>query len=492
LLAACAIAALAATLGACRPASRPVVTPDRASAASRPSSAATRQLERDIDARLATAPLEHGTWGVVIRSLSSGETLYARNGRKLLMPASNMKTVTLAAAAQRLGWDFSFETRLEAAGRVDGARFDGDLVVVGHGDPTLDDWDGAATRLFGEWAAGLKAHGIEVISGRIVGDDNAMEDAHLGSGWAWDDLDRSYAASVGALQFNENTARLTVAPGAAESQPATASLSPEGSGLVLRNLVTTVAAGEPPSVRSRRLAGTPVLELAGSVPLAGPAVVRNVSVYNPTIYFAHALRAALIANGIDVQGPAVDIDEAAHVSRTADPVLLSFHRSPPLSVFATTMMKDSQNLYAETLLQAVGGPGEVRLVLERWGIPIDDFLIADGSGLSRYNLVTAEGLVVILTRIARDDRLRDPFQATLPIAGRDGTLAQRMKGTAAEGNARAKTGSFSNARALSGYVRTADGETLVFAILSNNFGVSPDVIEQTIDDIVVKLAQFKR
>ena len=136
------------------------------------------------------------------------------------MPASNMKVVTLAAAAERLGWDFAFETRLVADGAIDERFLNGDLIVVGHGDPSLDDWDGAATRLFETWARAIKARGIDTIGGRIIGNDNAFDDALLGSGWAWDDLDRSFATSIGALQFNQNTAQVTIGPGAAEAAPA--------------------------------------------------------------------------------------------------------------------------------------------------------------------------------------------------------------------------------------------------------------------------------
>ena len=217
----------------------------------------------------------------------------------------------------------------------------------------------------------------------------------------------------------------------------------------------------------------------------------NAAVYNPTLYFVSALRAALIANGIEVRGEAVDIDDLAVPPSTDRGVLLLSHYSAPLPALAMTMMKLSQNLFAETLLYATG-PSQPRLVFEGWGIPPGDVLIADGSGLSRYNLVTPEALVTMLAHVAADERLRQPFVASLPIAGRDGSLDDRMKGTAAEGNARAKTGSFSNARSLSGYVRTADGEPLVFSILANNYGVPAEAIDQATDAIVVRLAEFKR
>jgi D-alanyl-D-alanine carboxypeptidase/D-alanyl-D-alanine-endopeptidase (penicillin-binding protein 4) len=186
-------------------------------------------------------------------------------------------------------------------------------------------------------------------------------------------------------------------------------------------------------------------------------------------------------------------------------VPLIVHQSPPLSVLAMTMMKNSQNLFAETVLRATGrdpgwpGPATaddgrllVQLLLEPWGVGLSDLVVADGSGLSRYNLATADALVDVLTHVARSESLRKAFEPALPIAGVDGTLAMRMKGTPAEGNARAKTGSFSNARALAGYVRSADGEHLAFAILANNFGAGAGRVEQIADAIVVRLAEFRR
>jgi D-alanyl-D-alanine carboxypeptidase/D-alanyl-D-alanine-endopeptidase (penicillin-binding protein 4) len=156
------------------------------------------------------------------------------------------------------------------------------------------------------------------------------------------------------------------------------------------------------------------------------------------------------------------------------------------------MMKNSQNLFAETLFTTAGSRDGVRSVLQQWGIADSSVVVADGSGLSRYNLVTSEALAAILTHIYRDDRLREPFTASLPIAGRDGTLSNDMKGTAAEGNARAKTGSMSHVRAQSGYVRTAAGEPLVFSIIANNYELQNVVVENAIDATVVHLAEFRR
>jgi len=154
-------------------------------------------------------------------------------------------------------------------------------------------------------------------------------------------------------------------------------------------------------------------------------------------------------------------------------------------------MKVSQNQYAETLYRTIGGRDAVMKVVQPWGVAAPDLIQRDGSGLSRYDLVTPEALVAILTHVARDETLRGPFEASLPVAGSLG-LTNRMKGTAAEGNAKAKTGSMTGVRSLSGYVTSANGDPLVFSIIANNFDAEPATINQATDAIVVRLAQLTR
>ena len=478
--------ALLLAAAACGGGAKPTVTP-----APRPGDAVVR-LSRDIDAILAGPALVRSTWGVVVDSLERRERIYARNADKLLLPASNVKVITLAAASERLGWDFTFKTDVYAVGPVDRGILYGDLVVVGSGDPSLDDWDGQATRVFTGWADRIKAAGIHVVTGFVVGDDNRLPEQLPGPGWAWDDLDRSFAAAPGALQFNQNTARLTVAPGDRVGDPAVLTIAPFGSGLQVRNMVRTSQADAPAFFQTRRSLGSPTLDVWGTVPIGSLPLIRNVSAHNPTRYFVDALREVLVGAGIDVRGAAVDVDDLSHAPEGDPGVLLLTHSSPPLSTLAVTMMKVSQNLFAESVLAAAGGIGSVPTILSEWGFPPGAAVLVDGSGLSRYNLTTADTLARVLARVHRDDRLREPYAASLPIAGRDGTLANRMAGTAAEGNARAKSGALANARALSGYVTTRDGELLVFSILANNFGTTADVVDAAADAVVAALAGFAR
>src|SRR5215475_5668824 len=462
-------------------------------------------LQHDIDAILSAPELERGFWGVLVKDVNGEQPLYSRNATKLMMPASTMKVVTLAAAAEKLGWDYTYTTRVFTTGKVVEGVLQGDLIVVGSGDPNIDDWDGMATQLFADWATQIKAAGLHAIRGRIIGDDNLFDDEGYGFGWSWDDMARSFSAGVSALQFNEGSVQLQIGPGRTIGSKAVITVVPDFSGLTITNRVLTSAAGGAPSITRRRLPGSPRLEIRGSVPLRMRPFSETASVENPTLYFVTTLRRALIDGGIDVRGPAVDIDDlATPPTHNAATPLITYH-SPPLSMLATTMMKLSQNLYAETLLKTIGidsvdhptgtaqaGLATVRSVIESWYIDPAGMIQADGPGLSRYNYITPDTMVAILSHVEHDVRLRGVFESTLPIAGHDGTLENRMRGTLADGNAHVKTGSLTNVRAMAGYVRSADGNTLAFAVFANNFENSSNVILAAFDSIVSRLAAFKR
>jgi len=474
--------------------------PARPASSPRSIAPAVQNLRRDVDAILEDPALARGYWGVLVASMKTDEVLYERNAHKLFIPASNMKIVTLAAAAERLGWSYRYETTLRARGRIENGRLQGDVIAVGTGDPSVT--EDQSVPLFDSWAERLKAAGVRAIDGRIIGDDNAFDDDELGFGWSWDDLPEDYSAGVSALQFNENAIRVTIAPGPAIGDSAAISTAPPYSGTTVESHVVTAAADAPSRVDVSRLPGSARLVLRGAVPLGSAPATRDLSVDNPTLFFVTALRAALIARGIDVRGPAVDVDAIADHGSSSEAMVVATYQSAPLSTLAVRLMKESQNLYAETLLKTLGatpgpatfpaGRAAVQGTLQAWGVAPGELIDRDGSGLSRYDFVTPAALVTILTHIARDERLRGPFEATLPIAGRDGTLQNRMKGTAAEGNARAKTGSMTGIRALSGYVSTADGEPLVWSIMANNFDTAPDVVNRAADAIVVRLAAFRR
>lgn len=479
------------------------LTSSLAAAVQQPGDNPLATLQLRISALVDDPAVSAGTWGVSVRSLQSDETLASVNAGRLLTPASTMKLVTLAAAADRLGWDYTYETRVLATGVVANGTLSGDLILVGSGDPSLDDWDGAATALFRSWADRLRQLGIETIDGRIIGDDDAFGDQGAGAGWAWDDMASSYSAVASALQFNQNAAQLRIFAGAAAGMPALITLTPPYADVSMRALVMTQKQDAPLSLTIEPGVRTHAIDVGGVVPLGSDVVARNVAVTNPTLYFARAVREGLQSAGIVVRGPAVDVDDLEKRPSMESAISVMTHRSPTLASLADTMMKFSQNLYAETLLRTVAmarsGVGTaaegrmiVREVLSGWDVDPAEVLIADGSGLSRYNLVTARALVALLSHVYADERLRDSFVASLPVAGRTGTLAQRLKGTRAEGAVQAKTGSFSNARAMAGFARTADGEPVAFAVIANNYGGPAADVDRVSDAIVASIAEFRR
>ncbi len=499
-----AAVALGLLLGAaaCAPRTPPVTAP-KPSPAAAPVAPPTPvgRLRAALDATFNTPAFDRMQWGVLVQSLSTGETLYSENASKLMMPASNMKIVTLAAAAERLGWDFTYETRLVSSAPVVRGVLEGDLVVVGSGDPTIGGRGGPATRVFEAWADRLLADGITAIKGRIVADARAFDRESLGAGWAWDYLAAYYAAGVSALQFNESVADVAVRPGPSPGTPAVIEVRPIESGLFLDKQVTTVAEGAA-DIDVARLPGSNRLIVRGAIPVGSGEVVRAASVDRPALYFARMLRVTLMAKGIRVTGEAGEFEDV-YPTPPAEPVrVLLSHRSAPLSEIARVQMKVSQNQYAETLLRTLGaqsgegtaaaGDKVVREVLDGWGIPSDAYVLVDGSGLSRYNYVCADMLVKILAHVYGDPRLRDPFVATLPIGGQDGTIARRFVGTPAAGNVRAKTGSIANVRSLSGYVTSADGEWFAFSIIANHFNLPQADIDAAADRAVVQLAEFTR
>ncbi len=460
--------------------------------------ASSDTLDAALDQIFADPVLARALMAVRVDSVRTGQTLYQRNNARLVVPASNMKIVTAVVAASRLGWDFRYETRLESTGPVEDGVLRGDLMVVGDGDPSIGSHDAGPAGLFLEWADALRAAGIRRVEGRLIGDDNAFTDETLGAGWAWDYLADGYAAPSGALSYNENVAVVRLTPGPTAGSPATVALQPPGHELVAINRVVTGAPESTASISFARLPKDPRVTITGTVPAGRPVVTRTTSVDNPTRFFVEGLRLALLERGIIVSGGAIDVDEVD--APAADRRVVARHRSEPLTTLIANFLKVSQNFYGEMILKTLGrtadragsterGRQAVRETLASWGLPADGLVMYDGSGLSRYNYVTADGIVELLTRVWRDERLRGPFVAALPVGGRDGTLDLRMRNTVLDRNVRAKTGSIANVRALSGYLQSQSGDTLVFSMIANHFTVPSARVDAVVERALVRLVE---
>jgi D-alanyl-D-alanine carboxypeptidase/D-alanyl-D-alanine-endopeptidase (penicillin-binding protein 4) len=458
-------------------------------------------LHAELERIFADANFASAHWGVEIVSLDRGDMLYERNPGRLYMPASNNKVVTTAAAMARLGPDFRYETRVLTDGKIAEGVLRGNLIVVGSGDPSQAArfWSGDPFHVLAEWAGKLKGLGVIAIDGDLAGDDSAFQEQGLGTGWEWDDLAYGYAAPASALQFNENLATVEISPGKAEREPAILSVSPICDYFSITANVTTGAAGSEAQIDFERGETGETLVITGSIPAGSKPLRQEVAARYPTKYFLHALKQSLANAGIDVSRCGTRSSSGA--GQTAASTLWT-HASPRLAEIIKPLLKVSQNLYAETLARTMGnvlrkqgtfaqGKSVVEEALTNMAVPKGTYSYADGSGLSRLNLVSADMMVRILKYMSRQKYFPE-FYDSLPIAGVDGTIAGRMKGTKAENNVHAKTGSIAYVRALSGYVRTADGEMIVFSMLANHFLAPSRNAEYVMDSALEVLANFRR
>lgn len=450
-----------------------------------------QRLQADLAAIFETPQFERSFWSVLVSSADAGDDLYSLNAAKLMMPGSTMKVVTLAAAAELLGWDHRFETRIVSSAPLDEGVLRGDLVIIGSGDPSISE-RGEMPGTLKAIARRVREAGVVRIEGGVIGHDDLFDDNGFGDGWTLDNLPYGYAAAVSALEYNEGSVDLVINAGAAAGDPVAIQVRPEGSGLQVDNRLVTAAESGTGALRLRRLPGSSRLVVEGQIPAKAAPFVRTASVDNPTGFFASAFRAALIAEGIQVNGDAADIDDFLTKPDLTAARVIASHVSLPLRSIAASMMRVSQNQYAEALLRSIGGREKAVEVLKSWGLADDSYVIADGSGLSRYNYVSSEALVRILRRMRTDPQHVSPFSESLPLAGRDGPLSRRLAGTPAEGRVRAKTGTVDNARAIAGYIHNADGELLIFSILANNFTVPPGTIDAAADKAILRLATFTR
>jgi D-alanyl-D-alanine carboxypeptidase/D-alanyl-D-alanine-endopeptidase (penicillin-binding protein 4) len=458
------------------------------------------QLHRDLDAIFDDPATDHAQWSVAVGSIARGDALYRRNAQRLQVPASSQKLLTTAVAADRLGWDYRYATTVHATGPIDGGVLNGDLVVSSNGDPTINPRHLDRFAAFDDWARQLADRGLRRISGAIIGNDNAFAEPGWGLGWSWDDIPLGYGAQVGALQYNESQVEMKVEP-AAPGRPAIVVLSPASSGLALDPDVTTGPTGSETRILVDRALGSSIVTVRGQIASSEKAT-QAVAVANPTQQYVNALRVALELRGIVIDGPTVDIDELATPPSLANATLLIDDRSAPLMEIIAVTLKFSRNIYAETLLRSLA-PAEsprtteaglqvLRETLLSWGIPNEGYLARDGSGLSRYDWITADTIVKLLMHVAKDRKLADRFRQTLAVPGEPGTLENRMVDTPLQTRVRAKTGSMSQVRSLSGYLTTAEGEPLVFSIIVNGFRVPGRDIDAVMEHALGRLVEFRR
>lgn len=482
-----------------------------ARAESAPRSAASLDdLRAQLEAHVNAPRLKNALFGLKIISLETGRTWFEHDADRLLSPASNCKLYTAALALDRLGGDFRIVTPIWAAAQPDAAgELRGDLVVSGRGDPSWRTRDAKKDfwTTFEPFVAAIEKAGVKHITGDLVADATFIRGLPNGAGWTADDLMDDYGAEISAVTLEDNFADLRVTPGAKVGQPCEMALVQPHTGLVLDNRTTTIAAGGKKHLVRTRLVGENVVHLFGELPLGAEAEIVDVTVPRPATWFASALKEALARRGIRVDGAARSVRWPDAPATTASSVKIGEISSPPLRDMISALIKPSQNLETDLIFAYLGekfraadapalesseeaATALLKEFLQTNHLPADEVRFEEGSGLSRNNLASANATVALLKFMTTHRAAKDFFDA-LPIAGVDGTIKKRMKGTPAENNVRAKTGSLRFANSLSGYVTTAAGERLAFSFMLNrNLSPQARAARDELDEIAVRLASF--
>ena len=438
------------------------------------------QLPPNIDSIINRPEYSRFHWGILVKS--DTRTLYAHDAHKFFIPASNAKLLTTAAALQQLGANYRIRTSVYWR--------NGTLRVLGRGDPSLTDVQ------LQQLAKQLYRHGIRQVK-RLVADDSYFRGEIVNSSWEWGDLLADYGAPVDSLILNENTVSFQVVPQAV-GQPLRLVWKDPAEARFWRvvNDSQTGVVGESASVDVNRELRDRVLRITGKLSVDAAPKTIALAVVDPVAHFIRHFRTALAREGISVAMLAVGGGGNDRELATVE--------SPPVSQLLLETNQNSNNLYAEVFLREIGaknlqsaihptidvGLSVLQKTLTSLGVDVTGYSLVDGSGLSRHNLVSPEALVQTLQAMAKSPAAA-VFRATLPLAGRSGTLKSRFRSTPAEGIVSAKTGTVSGIVSLSGYVNVPE-QPLVFSIIVNQSDQSAQVMRQAIDEIVVLLSQLRR
>ncbi len=469
------------------------------------------RLGHRIEKILRRDEARRGFWGIVIARIPDGKVLYERNADHLFQPASNMKLFTTAAALTKLGPDYVFRTTVESDSQPDAEGKVNNLILVGRGDPNISgrvlpyQYDSKPTSpadaVLRQLAEQVAAQGVREVTGDIIADDRYFIYEPYSHDWAADDLQWGYGAPVTALAFNDNSLTVHFRPGAKQGDPALVSLDPLAEYYRLDNRLETSAPGTDQEIFVERLPGSTTLDVWGEIPAGAQEDTDTVAISDPPRLAAELFKQALEARGVTVRGQVKvletsRIQAATMVDPFAPPgprVVLAEHKSVPLREEIQVINKVSQNLHAEMLLRTLGRAvknyGSLTVGLQvlndfaaEVGIDPQATYFADGSGLSREALVTPRAIVKLLVYMANSPNGGIYFDS-LPVAGVDGTLADRFRDSSAMGKIHAKTGTIEHVNTLSGYMELPSGRRLAFSLLADNNDLKSTQTIKTLDAI---------
>lgn len=462
-------------------------------------STAVEVLAKDPD-------LLNASWGFYAIDATSGEIVAEWNKNTSLAPASNVKVISTATALEVLSPDYQFETTIEYSGTITNTVLHGNIYIRGGGDPALGSErfpEYQYPAFMQQWVKAIDSLGIKQVEGAVIGDAQIYDSQFLPESWTWGNMGNYFGAGACGLSIYDNTYKLFFNSGATVGELTTISKTePEIPGLVFENKVTA----ENVSGDNAYIYGAPYADLriiTGSIPKSRTDFEVKGSIPDPAWLAAYQLSQQLAQAGISVANEPTT-QRRRHLEGLADDTLrtaIYTTLSPQLKTIVTKTNHISMNLYAEHCLTHVGvhteegndtdaGTDAVTRFWAAKGMDTNGFYLHDGSGLSRYNAITPRQFVYILRYMKNNSEHWETFYESLPIAGESGTIRRMCRGTAAQGNLRAKSGSIRNVRGYCGYVTTRSGRELVFSMMANNFNCSSYQMRKKFESLMVVMANL--
>lgn len=460
------------------------------------------RLQIEINSLNADDALIHGTWGLSVIELDSGSLVASNLPDKSLIPASTMKILTTGAAMGLLGKDYRYTTFIEYDGVYDSINgiIHGNLFIRGTGDPSLcsSHFPVDSVNGFASLPKRLKKMGIKIIEGNIYGDKTFFSDNPIPDGWNWGDLGQYYGAGTSGLDYKDNKVTLYFNSMKGDSGRLV-KVFPQPKGIKYVSYVT--ADGRKDEAYVYGTLNSSTYMVTGSIPPGKKDYEVEASNPDPALTCAEDIFNGCFTQGIIIGGTAKTWSR--NDQRNAKPFVrkaLTSYTSVPLSQIIEVTNTKSDNVYAEQLLRTLGalkgvdGTTDAGTVVVKnyWasqGIDVSGMYVMDGSGLSRSNLVTTRQQAMILYKISKMPWFAE-FDASLPVAGKEGSMSSLCKGTCAESNMRAKTGYINRARGYAGYVKTKSGKTVCFSILANNYTCSPTEMKKKLEKVLVAIAEM--
>jgi PBP4 family serine-type D-alanyl-D-alanine carboxypeptidase len=448
------------------------------------------RLRYDIDAVLADPMFQSTIPSIKVVHPVTKEVLYERNSDVYVRPASNMKLLTSATGLHVLGTDYQFKTSIAWDSESSGDTIQGPLYLKGYGNPDL------STKDLETMAKQVAERGIRSITGNIIVDDSFFDSLQWGIGWMWDDEPSPYQAYVSALSANKNTIMVTAAYDTG-ARNIVVTTEPRTSFVTVKNQATVAT----DTIFQRLRINRPASEEPNTIVVTGEMLDWSepyedyLTILWPELYAGTLLKEALEREGITVSGV---VERGELPPNITEKVWHTWG----IDSMVVNLNKVSDNLSAEMTLKTLSAtvfspPGNIRsgrsvvnAYFDRLGMDTLRHRMADGSGLSHYSLLRVNLLVDLLTAVYNHEAYFPLFYESLPIAGVDGTIENRMRASRAEDNVRAKTGTISGVSSLSGYVTTRDGDTLVFGMTMQDFIGSSSRYRQAQDRICELLANF--